>query len=148
MEKLLLKQGNPCNRNIEKMEPIQGNLCSLNRYGPVVVSFDSILLNLFFWLLKLCSVPFFLVILIFLIVSIFIKAANHKIFDIAICNFHSVRKTTLTRNQCVCVCVYPFIFTDFLELLGHTTCQYNISNISKVLKESRLEGIEREQILD
>ena len=20
------------------------------------------------------------------------------------------------------VCVYPFIFTDFLELLGHTTC--------------------------
>merc|ERR1712051_1024514 len=53
---------------------------------------------LFFWLLKLCSVPFFLVILIFLIVSIFIKAANHKIFDIAICNFHSVRKTTLTRN--------------------------------------------------
>ena len=23
--------------------------------------------------------------------------------------------------------MYPFIFTDFLELLGHTTCQYNIS---------------------
>ena len=30
MEKLLLKQGKPCNRNIEKMEPIQGNPCSLN----------------------------------------------------------------------------------------------------------------------
>ena len=39
MEKLLLKQGKPCNRNIEKMEPIQGNPCSLNRYGPVVVCF-------------------------------------------------------------------------------------------------------------
>ena len=39
MENLLLKQGKPCNRNIEKMEPIQGNPCSLNRYGPVVVCF-------------------------------------------------------------------------------------------------------------
>jgi hypothetical protein len=25
MEKLLLKQGKPCHRNIKKMEPIQGN---------------------------------------------------------------------------------------------------------------------------
>ena len=27
MEKLLLKQGKPCNRNIKKMEPVQGNPC-------------------------------------------------------------------------------------------------------------------------
>ena len=39
MEKMLLKQGKPCHRNIKKMEPIQGNPCSLNRYGPVVVCF-------------------------------------------------------------------------------------------------------------
>ncbi len=39
MEKLLLKQGKPCNRNIKKMEPIQGNPCSLNRYAPCNVCF-------------------------------------------------------------------------------------------------------------
>ena len=39
MKKLLIKQGKPCNRNIKKMEPIQGNPCSLNMYGPVVVCF-------------------------------------------------------------------------------------------------------------
>ena len=26
------------------------------------------------------------------------------------------------KEKSVYVCVYPFIFTDFLELLGHTTC--------------------------
>ena len=39
MEKLLLKQGKPCNRNIKKMEPIQGNPCSLNRFSPCNVCF-------------------------------------------------------------------------------------------------------------
>ena len=29
-------------------------------------------------------------------------------------------------DRCVCVSVY---FTDFFRLLGHTTCQYNISII-------------------
>ena len=37
---------------------------------------------------------------------------------------------------CVCVCVYPFIFYRFFRLLGHTTCQYNIS-IIRYLKEIR-----------
>jgi hypothetical protein len=39
MENLLLKQGNPCNRNIIKMGPIQGNPCSLNRFSPCNVCF-------------------------------------------------------------------------------------------------------------
>ena len=39
MEKLLLKQGKPCNRNIKKMEPIQGNPCLLNRFVPCNVCF-------------------------------------------------------------------------------------------------------------
>ena len=26
------------------------------------------------------------------------------------------------KSYLIGVCVYPFIFTDFLELLGHTTC--------------------------
>jgi hypothetical protein len=39
MEKMLLKQGKPCNRNIKKMEPIQGNPCSLSRYAPCNVCF-------------------------------------------------------------------------------------------------------------
>ena len=39
MKKLLLKQGKPCNRNIKKMEPIQGNPCSLNRFSPCNVCF-------------------------------------------------------------------------------------------------------------
>ena len=50
MEKFLIKQGKPCNRNIEKMEPIQGNPCSLNRYGPVVVCFCFDFHDFFFFL--------------------------------------------------------------------------------------------------
>ena len=39
MEKMLLKQGKTCNRNIKKMEPIQGNPCLLNRYAPCNICF-------------------------------------------------------------------------------------------------------------
>jgi hypothetical protein len=39
MEKLLLKQGKPFNRSIKKMEPIQGNPCSLNRSGFICKGF-------------------------------------------------------------------------------------------------------------
>ena len=50
MEKLLLKQGKPCNRNIKKMEPIQGNPCLLNRYAPCNVCFCFDFHDFFFFL--------------------------------------------------------------------------------------------------
>ena len=39
----------------------------------------------------------------------------------------TAKKNVMSKDV---VRVYPFIFTDFLELLGHTTCQYNISTKS------------------
>ena len=52
---------------------------------------NSILINLFFWLLKLYLVLSFLVILIFLIISFFIKVAYNTVFDCAVFNlFQSI----------------------------------------------------------